>query len=83
MMDGTALMPAFTAAIANGEAPASPERAVSAESSERTTRPTQKMVTRYSSMMRQKTRRAALGMLWRGLRVSAPATEMFSTLEKA
>lgn len=45
IIDGAALMPALIAAIANGEAPASPERAVSALSSERTTRPMQKMVT--------------------------------------
>lgn len=34
-------------------------------------------------MILQKTRLAARGMLRRGFCVSAPATEMFSTLEKA
>lgn len=43
-MDGTALMPALVAAMANGDAPASPERAVKAGSADETMSPMQKTV---------------------------------------
>lgn len=44
MMEGTALMPTLAAAIANGEAPASPVRAVSPLSAEDTIKPMKKIV---------------------------------------
>ena len=44
IIDGTTLMPAFVAAIANGDAPASPERAVNAGSADETMSPIQNMV---------------------------------------
>lgn len=44
IIEGTTFIPAFTAAIANGDAPASPECAVSASSSDGTIMPTKKMV---------------------------------------
>jgi hypothetical protein len=44
MTDGAALMPALVAAIANGDAPASPDRAVKAGSADETMRPMQNIV---------------------------------------
>ena len=44
MIDGTTFMPALVAAIANGDAPASPDREVRALSADETINPMQKMV---------------------------------------